>query len=36
MWQLAVLGRLGMCLVRGGLGRIKGEEQRGEEGREVW
>ena len=36
MWRLAVLGRLGMCLVLGGLGTIKGEEQMREEEREVW
>jgi len=35
-WRLAVLGRLGMCLVLGGLATIKGEEQMREEEREVW
>jgi len=36
MWRLAVLGRLGICLVLGGLATTKGEEQMGEEEREVW
>ena len=36
MWRLAVLGRLGICLVLGGLATIKGEEQMREEEREVW